>query len=295
MEKIFVGYDCLKCFVSQIDKVLNFLEIEELKKREFFLKSVKFLSEIENFNCHPPEIARLLYDYLYRLLGNSDPFREVKGKTNQIAATVLNELEKKHKNLTLEDYLKFAVAGNIIDFGVSNSRADYDIVEILKIIEEFQFEINDFQIFLNNLKKGKKLLYILDNSGEAVFDLAFIKKIQQSFPLIKIIVATRSRNIINDISYTDAMSMGFHNFAKVISSGYAGPGICLEKSSDEFIKEFSSADIIVSKGQGNFETLWGETENIFFALKIKCMHVAKKSGFKLYSNLFVNGLKYDKS
>jgi uncharacterized protein with ATP-grasp and redox domains len=293
MEKIFVGYDCLKCFVSQIDKILNLLDLDAEEKKDLFLKSINFLSNIKDFNHHPPEIARILYNFLYDLLDDNDPFKKIKDSTNEIAKNVLFKLERANKNLTLEDYLKYAVAGNIIDFGISNSKADYNIGEIIEIIENFEFKINDFQLFLDNIKISKKLLYILDNSGEAVFDLAFIKRIKSEFPKLKIVVAARSQNIINDISFADAQEMGFQQYAEVISSGYGGPGICMEMCSEKFIKEFKSAEVVISKGQGNFETLWGEDKNIFFALKIKCLHVANKSGFQLYSNLFVSCLKYE--
>ncbi len=293
MEKIYVGYDCLKCFVSQIDKILISLNLEEEERKKFFLNSINFLSNIKNFKCHPPEIARILYGFLYTLLGNSDPFKQIKDNTNKIAQQVIEALEKDREKIFLEDYLKYAVAGNIIDFGIAGNKGEYNISEILNIIENFYFEINDFQLFYNDLKNCKNLLYILDNSGEAIFDLKFIEKIKYKFSDINVVVAGRSQNIINDISYIDAKNLGFDKYAKVISSGYGGPGICLEQCSSEFLTYFNNADIIISKGQGNFETLWGENKNIYFALKIKCQHVANKSGFKLNSNLFINSLKYD--
>lgn len=292
MEKIYVGYDCLKCFIHQIDKILNLHNLKEDSKKKYFLEAINFLSNIENFNVHPPEIARLLYNFLYKLLGNNDPFKKIKDYTNNISNEVINTLESRFSNISLEEYLKYSVAGNVIDFGVSDNKAEYNIEELIELLDNFSLDYNDFDLFVSDLKKSKKLLFILDNSGEAIFDLALIKKIKEQFLNLEIVVVAREQNIINDVSFSDALNLGFTKYAKVISSGYGGPGICLEKCSKDFINEYNLSEIVFSKGQGNFETLWGENKNIYFALKIKCKHVALKSGFPLYSNIFIKFKNY---
>ena len=293
MEKIFVGYNCLQCFVEQIDKVLKLSELNEEKKIDIYLKSLKFLSEIEDFNCSPPEIARQVYEFLYKITGNNNPFKKLKEETNKIAEDVFSKLILSLSSLNLEDFIKFAVAGNIVDFGVGKSESSYNSNKLMNILQSLTIDINDFSIFEKNLGKCKNLLYILDNSGEAVFDKKLLEKLKELYSNMNIFTAARNDNIINDISVEDAFNMGFDSIGDVISTGYSGPGVLIEKTSNEFRKIFNQADIIVAKGQGNFETLWGEKKNIFYALKIKCSHVAEKSGFKLNSNLFICGLNYD--
>ncbi len=258
MEKILVGYNCLQCFVEQIDKVLTLSELNEEKKIDIFLKSLKFLSEIEDFNCSPPEIARKVYEFLYNATGNSNPFKKLKEETNKIAEDVLSKLILSLSSLNLEEYVKFAVAGNIVDFGVGKSESSYNSDKLINVLQSLTININDFHIFEKNLEKCKNLLYILDNSGEAVFDKKLLEKLKESFPHMNIFTAARNDNIINDISVEDAFNMGFDSIGDVISTGYNGPGVLMEKTSKEFRKIFNKADIIVSKGQGNFEKLWGE-------------------------------------
>ena len=293
MEKILVGYDCLKCFVSQIDKVLLNLDVNGTDKKRFFLSALNFLSKIEDFNCSPPEIARQLYAYLYKLLGNNNPFESIKKDTNKLAEKVLNEIISKNKNLTLEDFVKFTVAGNVIDFGVGSVKSDYNFKQLVETLCNFSLEINDYKIFEEQLNNCKKMLYILDNSGEAVFDKHLLDIINENYNHIEIFIAARNENIINDISVPDAYELGFDKVGNIISTGYNGPGVLIEKASEVFLKIYNSAEIIISKGQGNFETLWGEDKNIFYALKIKCKHVADISGFKLNSHLFILGKNYD--
>jgi len=291
MKKIFLGYDCLQCFVSQIDVVLRLTDIPEKNKMTIYLDSLKFLSEIKNWDYSAPEIARQLYEFLYEKINCNNPFKEIKEATNELAEKVLSEILQTHTELTLQDYVKFAVAGNIIDFGVKDNNENLNIENIVEAIDNFSFEVNDFKQFYTQLKSAKTILYLLDNSGEAIFDRALIKKITDMFPDLIVSIAARNQNIINDISVADAYELGFGKLGNLISTGYNGPGIFLDKVSKEFLDIYNCADIVISKGQGNFESLYGENKNIFFALKIKCAHISKLTGFKLNSNLFIQGKK----
>ena len=278
---ILAGFECTGCFVHQINKVISIAceDLKESEKIEIFKKSIEFLSEID-FNETPPEIARKVYNYLYKITGNIDPFEKLKNETNQLAENFIKKLKLNSDNL--HEYVKVAVAGNVIDFGIAGNEFN---IEKLK---DFTLQIDHFDYFYKLLLKSKTLLYLVDNSGEIIFDRFLLKKIIVDFPELKITVAGRDANIINDITYRDLIKLGFDSKFNVISTGYSGAGVYLKKCSDEFKEIFFSSDIIISKGQGNFETLYGESSvDIFFGLKIKCNHVESKTKIPKNSNVFL--------
>ncbi len=278
---ILAGYECTGCFVHQINKVISIAckDFKENEKIEIFKKAIRFLSEVD-FNETPPEIARKLYNFLYKITQNVDPFEKIKDETNKIAENYVKNLRL--EDIDLHDCIKYAVAGNVIDFGIAGNEFD------VEKIRNFNLQIDHFNEFYTLLKKSKNLLYLVDNSGEIIFDKILLKKIKFEFPEIKIIVAGRESNIINDITYKDLINLGFNLEFNVISTGYSGAGVYLDKCSDNFKNIFFSSDVIISKGQGNFETLYGEKSvNIFFALKIKCNHVSNKTKIPKGSNVFI--------
>ena len=278
---ILSGFECTECFVHQINKVISIAceSKTDKEKIEIFKKAIHFLSKID-FNETPPEIARKVYNFLYKITDNKDPFKKIKHETNEIAEKIAEKIFS--DDLNLEDYLKYAIAGNVIDFGIAGN--EFNIEEI----KNFSLYINHFKEFYEILKNAEKLLYIVDNSGEIIFDRYFLEKIKNEFKKIKIFVAGRDSNIINDITKEDLLNLNFNKNFEIVSTGYSGAGVLIEKCSKEFQNLFFSSDLTIAKGQGNFETLYGEKRiNIFYAFKIKCNHVANATKIPKGSNVFI--------
>ena len=278
---IIAGFECTECFVHQINKVISIACKNKTDNEmiEIFKKAIKFLGDVD-FNNSPPEIARQIYNYLYELTGDQDPFKEIKIETNKIAKKLAQKIFT--ENLTLEDYVKYAIAGNVIDFGIAGNEFD------IQKIKNFNLYINHFNIFISLLKNARRFLYIVDNSGEIIFDFFLLKKIKEVFPDLDIYVAGRDSNIINDITKDDLINLEFNKYFNVVSTGYGGAGVLINKCSDDFKKLFFKSDIVVAKGQGNFETLYGEKKNnLFFAFKIKCNHVANITKIPKGENVFI--------
>jgi uncharacterized protein with ATP-grasp and redox domains len=178
----------------------------------------------------------------------------------------------------LEEAVKLAAAGNIIDFG-AKGHGDLDIEQELASIDQRGFGIYDYDEFFGRLSRADNLLYLCDNAGEIVLDSMFIQEIQKAFPFLQITCAVRERPIINDAILRDAEDVGLDRVATVISSGSVYPGTILAETSDAFQELFENADLVISKGQGNFETLLGtDTDRIFFLLRIKCGMMAGLAG-----------------
>ena len=170
-----------------------------------------------------------------------------------------------------ETALRIAVAGNIIDFGVHTN----DSIQIRATIEkalEAQFAIDHIRELKDRLCHASLVLYLADNAGEIVFDRLFVEQIGAG----RVVCAVRHAPIINDATLDDAEQAGLCDVCRVISSGCTAPGTLIRECSDEFKTLFSSADIVISKGQGNFETLNHTDRDIFFLFMVKCQVISRE-------------------
>jgi uncharacterized protein with ATP-grasp and redox domains len=150
-----------------------------------------------------------------------------------------------------------------------------DLLKDVEIILHQEFAVFDYELFKQELNKAKEILYIGDNAGEAVFDKILIKELGKPVTFV-----VREIPVINDITFKEAKQIGIDKIAKIISSGSTAPGTILKSCNDDFLEKFENADMIISKGQGNYEGLSGIKKPIFFLLKAKCPVIAKNIGVK---------------
>lgn len=228
----------------------------------------------------PPKSAVQLYDMIAEECGCSDPFEQAKKQSTRQALELYNELKKDIQQAPdpLERAIRYSACGNVIDFGVASS---YDLMAELKAILNKPFAIWDFKHFKRELQKSDWLLYLGDNAGESVFDRLLI----ETLPL-PVTFVVRGGPIINDVTMDDAIEAGLDKVASLISSGCRAPGIILEWCSRDFIKLFNSAPLIISKGQGNYETLTEQNRPIFYLLKAKCNVVSRHLNCKTGDMIF---------
>ena len=217
----------------------------------------------------PPEMGMLIYKAIYQTADIDDPFKEIK---QQCTAQLMSRYAEFKEQIVdskdpLYTALKFSCLGNAIDFGAN---PDFDITKDLEDIFNKEFDICEYDKFTSVLKTASNILFIADNAGETVFDRLLIEQLGKPVEY-----AVRSKPIINDATIEDALSSGIDKVAHVMSSGCDAPGTILELCSEEFKRIFNAADMIISKGQGNYETLSDQKRSIFFLLKIKCPVIAR--------------------
>ena len=280
-----ISTECHPCIFQQLLSIATLMELDEADKKSFFEKLMQYLLETHGDGIIVQHIIRKAADTVIDMMNKPsdfDPYSAIKRHSNDIALdhyqafnTMIREFD-----FPLQTALKVAAAGNIIDFGVTN-HADLDIKKELGSIDQRGFGVYNYDEFHNNLSTARVLLYICDNSGEIVLDKIFIEEIKKTFSSLNIICALREKPIINDAMLNDALYVGLDQVATIISSGSVYPGTILEETSSEFRGLFDTSDIIISKGQGNFETLLDEaTEKMFFILRIKCERMARLSNVK---------------
>ncbi len=272
--------DCLPCFLRQVLEASRFVTDNPDLQRRIIEDGIEVISRFKEYR-HSPEIGRTMHDIVKKRTGVSDPYKDVKLKDIKSAQQVYPLL--KHflykKNDELYWALKVAVVGNTLDSAILNN---IDLEKCLKEELEKKFSLCDIDKLEAKLKRGKSLLIIGDNAGETIFDRVLIEKLL----CFDIVYGVRSEPIINDATVEDAHRSGLDNCAMVISTGCNAPGLILDECSDEFLRIFNTADIIISKGQGNYETLSDVKKGMFFLLKAKCPVISNKLGVGVNDYVF---------
>ena len=272
--------DCLPCMFRQALEASR-MATDKLDLQEKIMEdSIKILSDYKNYKSSP-DIARAIHYAVKKATGVYDPYEKIKKRDVAAAKRAYPMLErflqKKQNNLCWA--LKIAATGNIIDSAISNNVNMEDCIE--KELEK-EFSVCDLELFKNKLKTAKSLLIIGDNAGETVFD----RILAQHLSFLDVTYAVRSEPIINDATVAVAYASGLGDCTKIISTGCNAPGAILDECSAEFLNIFNSADIVISKGQGNFEALSDVGRQVFFLLKAKCPMISQKLGVDLNEYVF---------
>ncbi len=265
--------DCLPCIIRQALETSRLSTGDEKIHKKAVDRVMAFLME-SDYQCSPPEVARHVYKIINEVTGERDPYKAIKAEYNRLALKMYPRLKKTIVDSadSLLTAIRLAVAGNIIDFGAG---VKFDLEETIRETLVRPFAVYDYEKLKDSLSTAGLLLYLGDNAGEIVFDKLLVEEITGKYSL-KVCYAVKSEPIINDATVEDAREAGMAGVAEVIENGQGAPGTILDLCSAEFLEIYNNADVIISKGQGNYETLDGEKEkNIFFLLKVKCALIAR--------------------
>ena len=263
--------DCIPCVMQQALRAGRMATADEVKLKQILDKTGELIKTI-SMESTPAETGAKVYQIVNEITGVKDPYKDIKQQHIKETKAIYPELEQivakaDDKLLTA---IKIAIAGNVIDLGVNKA---FDIVTDVKTILEQDFAIFDYPAFQKQLTASKNVLYIGDNVGESVFDKILIKELK-----IPVKYAVRAIPIINDVTREDAVASGIDQVAEIVDSGCKSPGVILDQSTPEFLELFNRADLVISKGQGNFEGLSGCNRQVFFLLKAKCHIISKHLG-----------------
>ena len=260
--------DCDTCFLRQALDAARNAHADETLQAGIIKKVLLLLAEMPT-TSKPPEISELVQQILRAELDNPDPYAALKQSSTQEALTLLPWLQEVIRNSSdpLDIPLRLSVAGNIIDFGAAR---EFNLHEDIQQVLTADFGIYDLEEMKKGLANAKIILFLADNAGETVFDKLLIEQIKKP-----VFYAVKSSPVLNDATHADAVSAGLDQVASILETGNAIPGASLEKSTLEFKSLFNTADLIISKGQGNYEMLSENLEPIYFLLKAKCAIIAR--------------------
>jgi len=285
---------CIPCTVrTAYDIAVKATEDKDLQ-RKILYETLRWLSEKHDIMKEtPPRLHTYVQRLARRITGNNDPFKELKWKSNEIALKVMRVLEHKCRKRSFEESFRLAVlgtiCGNTIDFEVEGHRFSMSNLEdhLLRCLSG-SLAVDDTSKLMDAISRSKRIMYLLDNAGEIVFDKFLMRIIKEKYS-VKIFAAVKSAPVLNDATLEDAGQIGLEEVAEVITTGNDHIGINLEESSEEFLRRLHEADLIIAKGQGNYESMT-EVEHLFskpivYVLRAKCVLVAESLGVQQHGNV----------
>jgi uncharacterized protein with ATP-grasp and redox domains len=266
--------ECLPCFLRQALQAARMSGCSE-EERLVAVKTVAAMIPALNTAKCPPLNAGPIYKKLAEVTGCEDPFLHKKKESNTQALQILPDLRKEIRAADgeLEAAIRFAIAGNIMDYGALES---FDVPKMINQCREAVLVVDHLDRLVDIIKdlvEGSHILYLTDNCGEIVFDSLLVELLHRRG--FKLTIATKGGPIINDALVEDAYAAGLDQFGEIITNGTRLPGTVLSECSPEFLEKYKNADLIISKGQGNFESLSEVSRDIYFLLTIKCAVAAR--------------------
>jgi len=263
--------DCTVCLIRQaLDSVRS--TTEDPRVHETVVRTALEGIARMDFGKPPAVMAQAIHRRIREVTGNDDPYAEQKRRLNDAALDLLPTFSRQVERAAnpLELAVRLAIAGNVMDLAV---KTHLDEDEILASFDGCLAAPLDCPIeeFARAVEQAGEILYLTDNAGEIVFDRLLVEQL----PRDKVTVAVRGMPIINDATRADAEYVGLTEVAEVIDNGSDAPGSILDDCSDGFRRRFERADVIISKGQGNYETLADCAAPIWFLLRVKCPIIAR--------------------
>ena len=273
-----IPYSCLPCYLNQTLSLIERKVTDDARARQVLHAALDALQDFDNPDITGvPELAGRLYRALSLALDNPDPFAEEKRAANRMMLAILPRL-REIVDMAEDRFaaaVAFAVAGNIIDFG---AHPDLDVstaIDMVLAASEAPFAINHVEKLQQAVTAANTILYIGDNTGEILADRLLIEQL----PTGKTTFVVRGGVVLNDITMDDAVFAGIDALCPVITTGSAVPGVSFSQASKEFLDAFAAADVVIAKGQGNYEGIYPVAKReVFFLMKVKCDVIAQHIG-----------------
>ena len=295
--------DCIPCFFQQALQAARISGADLEIQKEVLCQLSQLVPDF-SYDTSPVEMGRAIYTMISKATGKKDPYKEIKEESNKLALKIYPELKKKvrESDNPLLTAVMLAIKGNLIDFNLKDSQ---EISSEIDRIANHNFDLEticsnkhfDYQYFYQYLLKSKSILYLADNAGEVVFDRILIEQLVDDYKK-NILYVVKGKPALNNALVDDAIYCGINSITNVISCGADCPGVLLELCSSEFMRLFEEAEMIISKGQCNYEALSEESSPLFFLLIAKCPVIAKHIGCEIGDFILQNnslGLEVDSS
>lgn len=268
---------CLPCVVNQAIKVAGITGVDE--KEELLREVFTYLSEMD-FDTTTPEIIGEIFEIIKKYTNNPDPYKETRNYYNKLFLKLLPKFERKieQDGNSFQSAIRYAIVGNIIDFNPIHNTLLEDVLDCFEKMEQLELAIDDSKMLMEDVLNAEMLLYLGDNCGEICMDKIFIKQIKKINPNIKILFGVRGKPVVNDSTAEDAYIVGIDEYAEIIDNGDGSLGTVLSRTSSEFKEAYKNADVVIAKGQANYECLSEENKNIYFLLMTKCDVIAEDIG-----------------
>ena len=275
-----LNLDCIPCFQRQALQAVRFISDDEELHQKVLREVTKKLLE-SDWNSTPPELAHEVHKIVKAIANVKDPYEGVKKESNDLVLRMYPVVKEKveKSNDPLRTAVRLAIAGNIIDFGPLQ---EFNLEEAIRKVLKKKFAIDDYEKLKGKLKDAETILFFADNAGEIGFDRLLVETFLEPKSFEKISFVVKGGPIINDATLKDAAYMGLCDLPNVeflkLSNGESGTGF--ERNSQTVKNWIRKHDLVISKGQGNYEGL-SENDGLFFLLIAKCPVIASDLGVKV--------------
>jgi hypothetical protein len=280
---MFLDPACIPCIVKQAYNSSNMFTKGNKKLQLKILKEVCFEIHSISSNNSAPYFSSKIQTIIGKYVGSTNlygPIKEINLKRIKRFYKFVKILIDESSD-TLETAMRAAIIANAVDLGAN---PDFDLNYEINRISSSDIDLSALASFKKDLHKAKLILYIGDNYEEALFDKFLLNELKN----IDTVFAVRSRQVLNDITLDDAKRLNIHKICRVIESGSTIAGTDLNECTPEFLNLYKNADIVIAKGQGNYETLIDEKRSIYFLFKVKCEAIERKSGFPKGKGILLN-------
>jgi len=277
--------DCYPCFLRQAIEAARMSGATPAQEKDVVLSIMEILKDTED-GATPPVIGTKVHQIVREIVDNPDPYLEVKREATDKALSMVPELRSllNASEDRLATALRLSIAGNIIDFG---PKPDFDLWDVVDQVLNEDLAIDDTDVLLTHLREVKSVLYLADNAGETVFDRLLIEELPKP-----VIYTVRGGAVLNDATLEDAIAAGIDQVGKVIDTGARVPGTVLSMCSQEFQEVFNKAELVLSKGMGNYETLSEVHAPILFLMRVKCPIIGADVGAPINSAVIKKGIGF---
>jgi damage-control phosphatase, subfamily I len=260
--------DCYACFVRQALSAARMVTDDEAEQQAVVTETLALLQDIPP-GTTPPEIALAVHRLVRERLGDGDPYAAVKAEGTRAALELYPRLKAlvAESEDPLDAAVRVSIAGNIVDYGVSD-----DVPDLWATVERVMtapFAIDDLDALRSELDAADRILYLADNAGETVFDRVLIEELTPP-----VLYAVKGGPVLNDATRQDALAAGLDTCATIVENGSRAPGTILDLCSPKFRDAFDSAPLVIAKGQANYETLSDAGPRVFCLLQAKCPVIA---------------------
>ena len=287
-ETVRLNPECIKCLVTrQLERCPE--DVTDDKKIEYMQRVLELMSRVSKAESGPT-IVREIDKIQKEMFGNEMDYSDIKKYFNgwmlEKEAEIRNRVEEQQDQVKAA--VQYAMMGNYIDFGAMNRVDEDKLAAFLEGAKDIGIDAAEYTALLADLERAKSLVYITDNCGEIVMDKILIGILKEKYPRLSITIIVRGKPVLNDATMEDAAQIGLDREAMVIGNGTDVAGTCLEEVSEQAREAVDSADVILAKGQGNFETLQKCGKNIYYIFMCKCDMFAKRFNVPKYTGVLIN-------
>jgi hypothetical protein len=265
--------ECFPCFIKQTIIALTQLTQDQGVHEDIVREALSVMQHADT--SRPPAYTTTFIHRMIRDRLGQDPFEKVKDIYNNLALGLYPGLkdETGRSDDPLWTAARLAISGNVIDFGIFTS---IDVDKSVRRSLESRIAVDDYSAFKESVSKAGSILYLLDNAGEIVFDRLLIEELCAAGK--KVTAVVKGSPVLNDVTSADAVQVGLTTVCEVVDNGSDAIGTVLEWTSPEFQRQYRAAELIISKGQGNFETLSEDAKKTYFLFQSKCDVVSRELG-----------------